>query len=130
MPTETVEFSFELIIWAFLGIILMTCIFNVASAKLDSNRTLGMKFIAYYIVQNVNIAASRNIRLSIKLPCDINGLPYCVYASGKTVVIQADNLEASKETLFPMVSKTFSSGKCYLIIPQDGIVFFQGNELE
>jgi len=125
MPTETLEFSFELAIWAFLGIILMACIFNSASSKLNSDRILGMNFIAYYIVQNVNIAASRNIQLLIKLPQDINGSPYCVYAYGKTVVIQVGNLEISKETLFLMASKTFSSGKFYLLIPQYDTVFFQ-----
>ena len=125
MPTETVEFSFELVIWAFLGIILMACVFNVASSKLNSDRTVGINFIAYYIVQNVNIAASRNMQLSIKLPRDIHGFPYHVYAYGKTVVIQVGNLETSKETLFPMVGKTFSPGKCYFLVPHDGVVFFQ-----
>lgn len=65
------------------------------------------------------------MQLPIKLPRDIAGLPYYVHTFGKTVTIQVGELATYKETFFQMESKTFASGECYLLIPQNGTVLFQ-----
>lgn len=60
-------------IWAVLGIILIVCVINVANYNLNSNKFQAVNSTAYYISQNVNIAASRNVQVHIKLPEKIAG---------------------------------------------------------
>jgi len=125
MPTESIEFSFELMIWAVLGVILMVCVISVTAYNLNSNKFQALNSTAYYISQNVNIAASRNVQVYIKLPDKIAGTTYNVCIYRKNVILSMDETETSKQTLFPMVTTTLTPGKSYILIPQAGIVLFQ-----
>lgn len=112
-------------IWAVLGIILIVCVINVANYNLNSNKFQAVNSTAYYISQNVNIAASRNVQVHIKLPEKIAGTTYSVCTYRKNVTINMGSIEVSMQTLFPMVTTTLMPGRSYVIIPQTSVMFLQ-----
>jgi len=107
-----------------LGVILMAVTINAGMGRLQSNLLTSLDCISVYITQNVNIATSRNVQLTIKLPNNINGVLYEVKIHSKEITVESLGLKASKQSSFPMEETILSAGKCYRITQNQQLIRF------
>jgi len=125
MPSEMVEFSSELLVWLVLGILCLSLAANTGAATFRTSLQYRLQVLAGFVADNVNIAGSRRVEVTIHLPDSLDGHVYAVRTQAYAIEVESESLRATSETKYPTSRQALQPGRSYLIRTGDAIAFHE-----
>jgi len=124
LPSELIETASEILIWALVGLLLLSNFTELGIGTLQVSSDATFSTIGRYIADTVNIVGSRRVEVTIELPrAGLTGL-YTVSLSGKSIAVKSRRGSIYCMALYPSVSVVLESGHRYVVRPGEGGVYF------
>lgn len=123
MPSEMVEFSSELLVWLVLGVLCFSLAANTGVVTFQASLQHRLHALAGFVTDNVNIAGSRRVEVTIHLPDNLDGHTYAIRTQAHTTEVESEGLRATSGTRYPMSGQVLQPGRSYLIRMGDAIAF-------
>jgi FtsP/CotA-like multicopper oxidase with cupredoxin domain len=123
MPSEMIEFSSELLVWLVLGVLCFSLAANTGAVTFQASLQYQLHVLAGFVADNVNIAGSRRVEVTIHLPDSLDGHTYTIRTQAYTAEVESESLRATRGTRYPMSAQVLQPGRSYLIRTSDTIAF-------
>lgn len=123
MPSEKLETSLEILVWAVLGTLLLGGSLRVQSNLEQVASAYQVDAIALSLICDLSNAFEKGINLQLALPDQLAGHRYTIQIQGTTLIVQAGE-RYIYQTQINFTNGAFElvSGRKYLIVARGGSV--------
>lgn len=124
MPSELIDLTGEIAVWAILGVVLIAQFSDIGLNMINVSSRATLATIARHVATVINVVGSRRVDVCVELPRVSTVGAYVVLLSGRNILAESKRDSLSCQAHYPCVSSILEPGHRYSASFSDGSIVF------